>query len=118
MDVNKIDQHLNAVLRAAGSALRHYSPPKSLDDMRAGMKAAIDDATSDLQGARRRTGGRAGGAGRASLWLGKARNSGSRLPCSCAPTKTALIVVEMVWEAGRRSRGERWQKYESEARHD
>jgi len=49
MDVNKIDQHLNAVLRAAGSALRHYSLPKSLDDMRAAMKAAIDDATSDLQ---------------------------------------------------------------------
>ena len=49
MDVNKIDQHLNAVLRAAGSALRHYSLPKSLDDMRAAMKAAIDDATSELQ---------------------------------------------------------------------
>ena len=49
MDANKIDQHLNAVLRAAGSTLRHYSLPKSLDDMRAAMKAAIDDATSDLQ---------------------------------------------------------------------
>ena len=49
MDVNKIDQHLNAVLRAAGSALRHYSLPKSLDDMRAAMKAAIDDATLELQ---------------------------------------------------------------------
>ena len=49
MDANKIDQHLNAVLRAAGSALRHYSMPKSLEDMRAAMKAAIDDATSELQ---------------------------------------------------------------------
>ena len=49
MDANKIDQHLNAVLRAAGSALHHYSLPKSLEDMRAAMKAAIDDATSDLQ---------------------------------------------------------------------
>lgn len=49
MDKQKLDQHLNAVLRAAGSALRHYSLPKSLDDMRAAMKAAIDDATSDLQ---------------------------------------------------------------------
>ena len=49
MDANKIDQHLNAVLRAAGSALRHYSLPKSLEDMRAAMKAAIDDATSELQ---------------------------------------------------------------------
>ena len=49
MDANKIDQHLNAVLRAAGSALRYYSLPKSLEDMRAAMKAAIDDATSDLQ---------------------------------------------------------------------
>ena len=49
MDANKIDQHLNAVLRAAGSALRHYSLPKSLEDMRAAMKAAIDDATLNLQ---------------------------------------------------------------------
>ena len=38
MDTNKIDQHLNAVLRAAGSALRHYSLPKSLEDMRSATK--------------------------------------------------------------------------------
>ena len=49
MNQQKLDQHLDAVLRAAGSALRHYSLPKSLDDMRAAMKAAIDDATLDLQ---------------------------------------------------------------------
>ena len=49
MDANKIDQHLNAVLRAAGSALRNYSLPKSLEDMRAAMKSAIDDATLELQ---------------------------------------------------------------------
>ena len=49
MDANKIDQHLNAVLRAAGSELRHYSLPKSLEDMRAAMKAAVDDATSSAQ---------------------------------------------------------------------
>jgi hypothetical protein len=36
-----VDLHLDAVLRAAGSALRHYTMQKSLDDMRAAMRAAM-----------------------------------------------------------------------------
>lgn len=36
-----VDRHLDAVLRASGSALRHYSMQKSLDDMRAAMRAAM-----------------------------------------------------------------------------
>ena len=41
----QIDAHLDAVLRAAGSGLRHYTMQKSLDDMRAAMRKAI---TGDL----------------------------------------------------------------------
>lgn len=37
----EVDKHLDAVLRAAGSALRHYTMQKSLDDMRAAMRAAM-----------------------------------------------------------------------------
>lgn len=36
-----IDQHLDRILRGAGSALRHYSLPKSLDDMRAALRQAV-----------------------------------------------------------------------------
>ena len=36
-----VDKHLDAVLRASGSALRHYSMQKTLDDMRAAMRDAI-----------------------------------------------------------------------------
>ena len=36
-----IDRHLDAVLRASGSALRHYTMQKSLDDMRAAMRDAM-----------------------------------------------------------------------------
>lgn len=36
-----IDTHLDAVLRAAGSSLRHYTMQKSLDDMREAMRKAI-----------------------------------------------------------------------------
>lgn len=38
-----IDKHLDAVLRASGSALRHYSMQKTRDDMRAAMLASIAD---------------------------------------------------------------------------
>lgn len=38
---DELDRHLDAVLRAAGSALRHYTMQKSLDDMRAAMRAAM-----------------------------------------------------------------------------
>jgi hypothetical protein len=37
----QIDTHLDAVLRASGSALRHYSMVKTLADMRAAMRAAM-----------------------------------------------------------------------------
>ena len=40
----RIDAALDAVLRAAGSALRHYTMPKSLADMRAAMRAALSEA--------------------------------------------------------------------------
>ena len=42
VDLPVIDKHLDAVLRASGSALRHYSMQKKLDDMRAAMRAAIE----------------------------------------------------------------------------
>lgn len=38
-----IDKHLDAVLRASGSALKHYSLQKPIDDMRAAMRAALDE---------------------------------------------------------------------------
>jgi hypothetical protein len=38
----EIDQHLDAVLRAAGSALRYHTMQKGLDDMRAAMRAAME----------------------------------------------------------------------------
>jgi hypothetical protein len=38
---DEVDRHLDAVLRASGSALRHYTMQKSLDDMRAAMRAAM-----------------------------------------------------------------------------
>lgn len=41
MNYSDIDRHLDAVLRASGSALRHYSMAKILDDMRAAMRAAM-----------------------------------------------------------------------------
>ena len=40
-----IDQHLDAVLRASGSALRYFTTQKTLDDMRAAMGAAMTAAT-------------------------------------------------------------------------
>lgn len=40
-EVSDIDKHLDAVLRASGSALRYFSMPKTIDDMRGAMRAAI-----------------------------------------------------------------------------
>lgn len=37
----EVDAHLDKVLRAAGSALRHYSMPQTLQAMRAAMRAAM-----------------------------------------------------------------------------
>lgn len=39
-----IDRHIDAVLRAAGSSMRHYSLQKSIDDMRKAMKDAMIEA--------------------------------------------------------------------------
>lgn len=36
-----VDRHLEAVLRAAGSSLRHYSMQKTVCDMREAMRRAI-----------------------------------------------------------------------------
>ena len=118
MDVKKIDQHLYAVLRAAGSALRHYSLPKSLDDMRAAMKAAIDDATSDLQA--RVAELEAERAERAAqkpvAWEG-AEQWEPLAMFLCADENGSDSCHEMVWEGWPPEPwGERWQKYESEAR--
>lgn len=55
MNQQKLDQHIDALLRAAGSALRHYTMQKSLDDMRAAMKAAVEEPTF---GVHRVSGGR------------------------------------------------------------
>lgn len=41
LTLEQIDAHLDAILRAAGSALRHYTTQKSLDDMRAALRAAL-----------------------------------------------------------------------------
>lgn len=40
-EVSDIDKHLDAVLRASGSALRYFSMPKTLDDMREAMRVAM-----------------------------------------------------------------------------
>jgi hypothetical protein len=37
-----LDAHLDAILRAAGSGLRHYSMAKTKDEMRAALRAAIN----------------------------------------------------------------------------
>lgn len=40
----QIDAALDAVLKAGGSALRHYTMPRTLADMRAAMVAALQQA--------------------------------------------------------------------------
>ena len=49
MKPEEIDKHLDAILRASGSALRHYSMQKSIDDMRAALRVAIDAALSKAE---------------------------------------------------------------------
>lgn len=44
MDI--VDKHLDAVLRASGSALRYYTMQKPLDEMRAAMRAAMAPAAA------------------------------------------------------------------------
>lgn len=38
----QLDAHLDAVLKGAGSALRHYTMQKSRDDMRGALLNAVD----------------------------------------------------------------------------
>jgi len=42
----EVDQHLDAVLKASGSALRYYTMQKSMDDMRAAMRRAMNAPTA------------------------------------------------------------------------
>ena len=43
----RIDAALDAVLLASGSALRHYSPGKTLDAMRSAMRKIMSDSYID-----------------------------------------------------------------------
>ena len=45
----RIDTALDSVLKASGSALRHYTMPKTLADMREAMRKVMSD--SYIQGA-------------------------------------------------------------------
>ena len=38
-----VDKHLDAVLRASGSALRYFTMQKTKDDMRAAMRNAMKE---------------------------------------------------------------------------
>ena len=40
----RIDVALDSVLKASGSALRHYTMPKTLADMREAMRKVMSDA--------------------------------------------------------------------------
>ena len=47
MNTKQIDDNLDAVLRASGSALKHYSMQLTLDNMRAAMSKAMRDPVRD-----------------------------------------------------------------------
>jgi hypothetical protein len=47
MSQEQLDKHLDAILRASGSALRFYTMQKSIDDMRAALLAAIAAANKE-----------------------------------------------------------------------
>ena len=40
----RIDAALDAVLKASGSALKHYTMQKTLDDMRSAMRKVMSDS--------------------------------------------------------------------------
>ena len=44
----QLDIHLDAILRGAGSALRHYTVAKSKDDMRAALRRAVTELSSHV----------------------------------------------------------------------
>jgi hypothetical protein len=41
---DRVDQAIDSVLKASGSALRHYTMQKSIDDMRAAMRTIMSEA--------------------------------------------------------------------------
>lgn len=41
---DRIDRAIDSVLKASGSALRHYTMQKSIEDMRAAMRAVMSEA--------------------------------------------------------------------------
>lgn len=43
-----LDKHLDAILKASGSALKHYSMQKTLDDMRAALQNAINEGQIEI----------------------------------------------------------------------
>lgn len=43
MTNDRLDFHLDNILKAAGSALKHYSMQKSKDDMRQALRQALED---------------------------------------------------------------------------
>lgn len=50
MTDEELDKHLDAVLRAAGSALKYYTLPKSLRDLRSAMRAALASVDKPIKG--------------------------------------------------------------------
>lgn len=44
LSAGQIDEHLDAILRASGSALRHYSMEKTMTDMRTAVKGLANAA--------------------------------------------------------------------------
>jgi len=43
----QLDQHLDKILKASGSALKNYTMAKSLDEMRSALSAAINGAVNE-----------------------------------------------------------------------
>jgi hypothetical protein len=46
MNRERIDFHLDAILKASGSALKHYTIPLNIERMRDALRAAIAEASS------------------------------------------------------------------------
>ena len=44
-----LDRHLDLILRASGSALKHYSMQKTKDDMRVALRSAVEAANAELR---------------------------------------------------------------------
>lgn len=61
MTNEELDTHLDAILRASGSALRHYTMHKTCEDMRKALQAAIVAAAPPAAGGERERAGRCSG---------------------------------------------------------